>query len=105
MSTATEQPATELQNFLILRRRGWSRAEMLALAGERSKQVSDAMPDLRWIRSYAVDEGDAGIGTVCIYQATDQEAIRRHATEAGLPVDEIVPIVDLIVLRPDPAAA
>ena len=32
--------------------------------------------DVRWIRSYVLDERDGSVGTVCIYQATSPEAIR-----------------------------
>ncbi len=45
------------------------------------------------------------MGTVCIYQASSPEAIRQHASLADLPVDEIIPIADTIVVRPDPEAA
>ena len=39
------------------------------------------MPDdIRWIRSYVLSEpANGGVGTVCIYQASSPEAIRRHA--------------------------
>lgn len=42
------------------------------------------------------------MGTVCIYEATSPEAIRRHARLAGLPVDEIVQVADTVIIRPDP---
>ena len=45
------------------------------------------------------------VGTVCIYEASSPEAIRRHAATAGLPVDEIVQIADTVIVRPDPVAA
>ena len=61
--------------------------------------------DIRWIRSYVLDEGNGAVGTVCIYEATSPEAIREHASRAGLPVDEIIPIADTVVVRPDPVAA
>ena len=39
------------------------------------------MPDeVRWIRSYVLEEGGGSVGTVCIYQATGEDAIRRHAS-------------------------
>jgi hypothetical protein len=64
------------------------------------------MPDeVRWIRSYVLDEGGGSVGTVCIYEATSQEALRKHASLADLPVDEIVPIADTVVVRPDPERA
>jgi hypothetical protein len=37
-----------------------------------------------------------------IYQASSPEAIRAHAQVADLPVDEIVPVADVVVVRPDP---
>jgi hypothetical protein len=59
--------------------------------------------DIRWIRSYVMAEEDGGFGTVCIYQATSPEKIREHASRSGLPVDEIIPVADTILVRPDPA--
>jgi hypothetical protein len=61
------------------------------------------MPDdIRWIRSYVLGEGSGAVGTVCIYQASSEEAIRKHAEAAGLPVSEIIPVIDTVVVRPDP---
>jgi hypothetical protein len=42
---------------------------------------------------------------VCIYEASSAEKIREHAHRADLPVTEIVPVADTVVVRPDPAAA
>ena len=42
------------------------------------------------------------MGTICIYQATSPEAIRRHADRADLPVDEIVQVADTVIVRADP---
>jgi Protein of unknown function (DUF4242) len=58
--------------------------------------------DIRWIRSYVLEEGGGSVGTVCIYQASSPEAIRRHAGAADLPVDEIVKVADTVVVREDP---
>jgi len=64
------------------------------------------MPDdVRWIRSYVLDEGAGSVGTVCIYQATSPEAIRKHASLADLPVDEIIEVADTVIVRPDPQPA
>jgi Nickel responsive protein SCO4226-like len=93
--------------YVILRRSGWQSPGDLQAAAERSKQVGDEeMPDdIRWIRSYVLDEGAGTVGTVCIYQATSPEAIRKHASVADLPVDEIIPVADTVVVRPDPEPA
>jgi hypothetical protein len=93
--------------YVILRRNGWKTAEDLQEAAARSKKVGDEdMPDdIRWIRSYVLDEGNGAVGTVCIYQASSPEAIRTHAGEAGLPVDEIIAVKDTVLVRPDPEPA
>jgi hypothetical protein len=94
-----------LNTYVILRRSGWRSPEDLGEAAERSRKVGDEeMPDdVRWIRSYVLEEGGGSVGTACIYQATSPEAIRRHASLADLPVDEIVAVADTVVVRPDPA--
>ena len=61
--------------------------------------------DIRWIRSYVLDEGDGRVGTVCIYQASSPEAIREHAKRADLAVDEIIPVADTVIVRADPENA
>jgi hypothetical protein len=93
--------------YAILRRSGWASGEELGEAAARSTRVGDEdMPDdVRWIRSYVLDEGGGSVGTVCIYEATSPEAIRKHANLADLPVDEIIAIADTVVVRPDPQPA
>ena len=94
-----------METYLILRRGGWRSADDLAAAAERSTSEGERMPDdIAWIRSYVLGELDGTIGTVCIYQASSPEAIRRHASAAGLPVDEIVRVADTVLVRPDPIA-
>ena len=90
--------------YAILRRSGWRSGADLEKAARRSTQVgSEEMAgEVRWIRSYVLDEGKGSVGTVCIYEATSPEAIRRHARLAELPVDEIVQIADTVIVRPDP---
>jgi uncharacterized protein DUF4242 len=93
--------------YVILRRSGWRSPGDLEQAAERSRQVGDEemSDDIRWIRSYVLEEGGGSVGTVCIYQATSPEAIRDHASRADLPVDEIIPVVDTVLVRPDPEPA
>jgi hypothetical protein len=93
--------------YAILRRDGWRTPQDLQEAAERSLRVADAdMPDeVRWIRSYVLEEGAGAVGTVCIYEAAGPEAIRRHAALADLPVTDIISVADTVVVRPDPAPA
>jgi thiamine biosynthesis protein ThiC len=94
-----------MDTYVIIRRNGWKTGADLEEAAGRSKQVADdQMPDdIRWIRSYVLDEGDGAVGTVCIYQASSPEKIREHAERADLPVDEIIPVADTVKVREDPA--
>ena len=96
-----------MQLYAILRRDGFTDGPDLQAAAARSTQVADdQMPnDIRWIRSYVLDEGSGKLGTLCIYEASSPEAIREHARCAELPVDEIVTIADTVVVRPDPQPA
>jgi hypothetical protein len=93
--------------YVILRRDGWSSGAELEEAAARSRKTADdEMPDdVRWIRSYVLEEGSSSLGTVCIYEATSPEVIRTHASMAGLPVTEIIRVADTVVVRPDPAPA
>ncbi len=91
-----------MQTYIILRRNGFASPEELERAGERSTSAGDAMADdIRWIRSYALDE-EHGMGTVCVYQASSPEAIRKHGENADLPVDEIIRVADTVIVREDP---
>jgi hypothetical protein len=94
-----------MNTYVILRRSGWRSGDELEKAAARSRAVGDEeMPsDIRWIRSYVLDESAGGVGTVCVYEATSPEAIREHAERANLPVDEIIPVADTVLVRPDPA--
>ncbi len=93
-----------MDTYVILRRSGWRSPQQLEEAAARSKQVGEEemSDDIRWIRSYVLQEDGGSVGTVCIYQASSAEAIREHAERADLPVDEIIPLADTVVVRPDP---
>jgi hypothetical protein len=50
--------------------------------------------DIAGVLSYPLEERDCTFGSVCIYEASSPEAVRRHAAAAGLPVDEILKVAD-----------
>ena len=94
-----------METYVILRRSGWRSPEDLQAAAERSTAEGDKVPDdIRWIRSYVLEEDGGQVGTVCIYQASSPEAIRKHAGAADLPCDEIIKVADTVKVREDPAA-
>jgi thiamine biosynthesis protein ThiC len=96
-----------MDTYVILRRSAWESAEDLGAAAGRSQKVGDEemSDDIRWIRSYVLKEADGRVGTVCIYQASSPEAIREHAARAELAADEIIPVADTVIVRPDPQVA
>jgi len=92
-------------DLYVIRRPGaWTDVDELKATAATSARVGNGeMADrVRWIRSYVVKEPDGRLGTVCIYQARDPEAIREHARKVGMPGDQISPVLDTVVVRDDP---
>jgi Protein of unknown function (DUF4242) len=94
-----------MNTYAIRRKNAWQSPEEVEQVAGRSKEVADNdfRQDVRWIRGYVIAEADGTLGSVCIYQASDPETIRRHAHRVGMPADEIWAVADLVVIRPDPA--
>ena len=66
-----------MNTYVITRKQGWTSTEDLRQAAERSSTTEEQMPDdIRWIRNYVLDEPN---GTLCVYQASSPQAIRRPA--------------------------
>jgi thiamine biosynthesis protein ThiC len=96
-----------MDTYVILRRGAWEDADALGIAAGRSKDVGDGemSDDIRWIRSYVLEEKDGSVGTVCIYQASSADAVREHARRADLAADEVIKVADTVLVRPDPTPA
>jgi hypothetical protein len=91
--------------YVIRRRSNWADADELETTAAKSSAEGEKMSDeVRWIRSYVVEEEDGRLGTACIYEAVNAEAIRRHADNAGMSADEITKVADTVVVREDPVA-
>jgi Nickel responsive protein SCO4226-like len=95
-----------MKMYAIRRRNAWESADELEGVAGRSKEIADSEfpQEIRWIRSYVIAEADGTLGSVCIYEASDVEAVRKHAARVDMPADEIDEIADTVVIRPDPAA-
>jgi hypothetical protein len=92
--------------YTIRRRDFWGTAEELQASAARSAQVGDEMADdVRWIRSYVVQEESGTLGTVCVYEGTSADKVREQAERAGMPADEVTLVVDTVIVRPDPILA
>lgn len=96
-----------MKTYVITRANGWgSKKELEAAAAISSAVGNEQMPDrVRWIRSYVTRHEGGRLGTVCIYQATNPDAVREHARRVGMPADAITEIADTVVVRPDPTIA
>jgi hypothetical protein len=105
ISTTPNGERIEMNTYVIRRKSASKSAQGLGQVAERSKAVAEnEFPDdIRWIRSYVIAEEDGTLGTVCVYRATDPEAVRRHAHTVGMPADEILEVADTVINRPDPA--
>jgi len=93
-----------MKTFIILRRNHWpTKGDLEESAARSSEAGADMAGDIKWIRSYVLAEEDGTLGTVCVYQATSEDKVREHAACAGLPVDEVIAVADLVLINPDPA--
>ena len=91
--------------YAIRRRSNWDGPSDLEATAARSSAEGEKMSDeVRWIRSYVVQEEDGKLGTICIYEGASPESIRRHAENTGMSADEIVKVADTVVVREDPVA-
>jgi hypothetical protein len=92
--------------FIIRRRSAWQTAQQLEATAARSAAIgNNEMADqVRWIRSYVCRESDGTLGTVCIYEAVSEQAIRDHAARVGMPATDITAVEDTVIVRPDPQA-
>ncbi len=89
----------------LVRRRAFCRdtAELERRFATAQRIAEEDMPrQVSWLHSHVVREVDGALGSVCLYQGFEASALRDHAVRAGLPADEIVPVLGRIVFRKDP---
>jgi hypothetical protein len=93
--------------YTIRRRNAWGSPEEVEAIAKRAKEVADSdfPTEVRWIRSYVLADQDGTLGSLCVYQAVDAEAIRRHSHRVGMPADEINEALETVLVRPDPVPA
>jgi hypothetical protein len=62
---------------------------------EASTQSNAALaqlaPKVQWVHSYIAKDK-----TFCVYRATDEEVIRKHAELSGFPANRITPITGML---------
>ena len=84
-----------LRKFIIERdipRVGTFEREQLRGAAQKSNGVWRQLgPDIQWLESYVADDK-----TFCVYLATDEAIIRKHAEISGFPATKITGIRNMI---------
>ena len=71
--------------------------EELRAAAEKSNEVlAQLAPDIQWAHSYV-----AGDRTFCVYYATDEALVHKHAEMSGFPASNVYEIGKMI----DPSTA
>ena len=73
-----------------------SQAELKTISQKSCGILSSLGPAVQWIHSYVTADR-----LYCIYQASDESLVRRHAELGGFPANRISRVVSVI----DPATA
>jgi Nickel responsive protein SCO4226-like len=59
--------------------------ERMPEVGRRSRQIAiDQFPEITWEHSHVVVDDAGTVKTFCVYDAPNEEIVRRHAVELGL---------------------
>src|SRR3954452_133230 len=92
--------------YAIRRRDFWGTPEELQRTAQRSAEVGEEMSaDVKWIRTYVVQEESGKLGTVCIYEGTSADKVREQAERTGMPADEVAEVLDTVIVNADPVKA
>jgi hypothetical protein len=84
--------------YVVPRTRAWLSEEELAASVDCAPSVIDTLGgDVRFIRSYIVEEDDGTLSGYCVYEATGPEALRRYTEAMRLPFDAIKPVLKTVV--------
>ncbi|TSD87872.1 DUF4242 domain-containing protein [Mycobacterium sp. KBS0706] len=67
------------------------REQLRGAAAKSNDALRQVGPDIQWVESYVADNK-----TFCVYLATDEAAIRKHAEISGFPATRITEIRKMI---------
>jgi hypothetical protein len=91
----TTEDSMSLRKFIIERdipKVGSFEREQLRGAASKSNEVLRQLgPDIQWVESYVADDK-----TFCVYMASDEDIIRKHAEISGFPAPKITEIRKMI---------
>jgi hypothetical protein len=73
-----------------------SPAELKAISQKSCSVLSSMGPQIQWVQSYVT-----GDKIYCVYNAPNEEMVRRHAKEGGFPANSVARVATII----DPTTA
>ncbi|MDP3908984.1 MAG: DUF4242 domain-containing protein [Gemmatimonadales bacterium] len=73
-----------------------SPAELKAISQKSCSVLSSLGPQIQWVQSYVT-----GDKIYCVYNAPNEEMVRRHAEEGGFPANSVARVTTII----DPTTA
>jgi Protein of unknown function (DUF4242) len=65
----------------------FEREQLKAAAAKSNEALAKLAPNVQWVESYV-----AADKTFCVYLATDEAVIRRHAELSGFPANRITEV-------------
>jgi len=69
--------------YLVVRKFTVTEEEMPEV-GRRSNEVIEASyPQIVWEHSHVIVDEDGTVWTYCVYEAPDEETVRRHSADLG----------------------
>ena len=85
---------SRMPRYMIVRTFDVGEAEM-PVVGRRSREiVENELPEITWELSHVVVDDAGMVRTFCVYEAPNEEIVRRHSTRLGQhridSLDEIV---------------
>jgi len=60
------------------------REQLRGAAAKSNEALAQLAPDVQWVESFVADDK-----TFCVYLATDEDVIRKHAEISGFPANKI----------------
>jgi hypothetical protein len=95
LNDALAEPAAALHEYVIEREipgaGKMTPAELKAAAAKSNKVLASLGPDIKWVQSYVT-----GDKLYCVYQARNEEIIRKHAEVSGFPASRITAVKTVI---------
>jgi len=73
-----------------------SPAELKAISQKSCSVLRSLGPQIQWVQSYVTDDK-----IYCVYNAPNEEMVRRHAKEGGFPANSVARVATII----DPTTA